>query len=224
MPTSSAIRHTPVSSSPARIARSTGAAPRHRGSSEKCRFTIGTRSRTCSLMSLPKATTTPSSTSASSTASTWWATGMLSSVAAALTGLGTSAPPRPRLRSGWVMTMATSWPSSTSARSGGTAASGVPRNASLMRTSVLCAHAASQLAHGFLALVGVEQFEQQATVEVVELVLEQAGEQLVGLEGHLVAVEVVAGEVDLLWPHDREVQARHRQAALLVLPLTPHVA
>ena len=33
------MRSTPVSVSPARIARSTGAAPRQRGSSEKCRFT-----------------------------------------------------------------------------------------------------------------------------------------------------------------------------------------
>ena len=31
--------HTPVSRSPARIARSTGAAPRQRGSSEKCTLT-----------------------------------------------------------------------------------------------------------------------------------------------------------------------------------------
>ena len=40
------IRHTPVSSSPARTARSTGAAPRHRGRSEKCTFTMGSASRT----------------------------------------------------------------------------------------------------------------------------------------------------------------------------------
>ena len=33
------MMHTPVSASPARIARSTGAAPRQRGSSEKCTFT-----------------------------------------------------------------------------------------------------------------------------------------------------------------------------------------
>ena len=41
-PSSTSIRQTPVSVSPARIARSTGAAPRHRGSSEKCTLTIGT--------------------------------------------------------------------------------------------------------------------------------------------------------------------------------------
>ena len=38
-PASSAMMHTPVSASPASIARSTGAAPRHRGSNEKCRLT-----------------------------------------------------------------------------------------------------------------------------------------------------------------------------------------
>ena len=39
------MTHTPVSVSPARIARSTGAAPRQRGSSEKCTFTKPGRER-----------------------------------------------------------------------------------------------------------------------------------------------------------------------------------
>ena len=65
-PPRAAMRHTPVSSSPARIARSTGAAPRQRGSSEKWRLTIGSASSTCGLMSWPKATTTPRSAPASS--------------------------------------------------------------------------------------------------------------------------------------------------------------
>ena len=34
------MRQTPVTSSPARMARSTGAAPRQRGNSEKCTFTM----------------------------------------------------------------------------------------------------------------------------------------------------------------------------------------
>ena len=53
-PSSTAIRHTPVSVSPASSARSTGAAPRHRGSSEKCRLTIGTDASTWGLMILPE--------------------------------------------------------------------------------------------------------------------------------------------------------------------------
>ncbi len=40
-PSSTFMRQTPVSWSPARMARSTGAAPRQRGNNEKCRFTIG---------------------------------------------------------------------------------------------------------------------------------------------------------------------------------------
>ena len=42
-PSATCITHTPVTSSPAMIARSTGAAPRHRGSSEKWRLIIGSR-------------------------------------------------------------------------------------------------------------------------------------------------------------------------------------
>ena len=57
-PSATSITHTPVTSSPASRARSTGAAPRHRGSSEKCRLTMGMRSSTCGLMILPNATTT----------------------------------------------------------------------------------------------------------------------------------------------------------------------
>ena len=58
-----------------------------------------------------------------------WLTGRPSSVAASLTGLGVVAPPRPRRRSGRVTHRAMSCPAATSARSGGTAISGVPRKA-----------------------------------------------------------------------------------------------
>ena len=67
--------------------------------------------------------------------------------------------------------------------------------------------------------VGVEPLEQQHAVEVVELVLEAAGQELVGLDRHVVAVEVDAGQVHLLGPHDLPRQAGHRQAPLLVGPL-----
>ena len=64
-PSSSCMTHTPVSSSPASIARSTGAAPRQRGSSEKWRFTNPCRvaARSSGGRSWPKATTTPASAS-----------------------------------------------------------------------------------------------------------------------------------------------------------------
>ena len=52
-PSATSIRHTPVRSSPASRARSTGAAPRHRGNSEKWMFTMGSRSRTARGMIRP---------------------------------------------------------------------------------------------------------------------------------------------------------------------------
>src|SRR5439155_24199645 len=55
-----------------------------------------------------------------------------SSWAAALTGLGIRAPPRPRRLSARVTTSRTSCPSATRARRGGTATAGVPRNASFI--------------------------------------------------------------------------------------------
>ena len=65
----------------------------------------------------------------------------------------------------------------------------------------------------------LQPLEQQDAVEVVELVLQQAAQQLVALDRDLVPLEVVAGEVDLLGAHDRPGQPGHREAALLVLPL-----
>ena len=56
---------------------------------------------------------------------------------------------------------------------------------------------------------------------MIELVLEQTGHESVGLHRHLVAVEVVAGEVDLLGTHDLPGQAGDGQAAFLVGPLEP---
>src|SRR5437868_3933127 len=113
------MRSTPVVSSPARIARSTGAAPRHRGSREKWRLTIGTAS------------------------------------------------------------------------SGGRGEVGV-RQVSGGEPLL------PDDAHGGLAGVVVEALDEQHAVEVVHLVLEGARQELVSLDGHLVAVEVVPLEVDLL--------------------------
>ncbi len=52
---------TPVWASPAMIARSIGAAPRQRGSSEGCTFNIGYAESSGSLISAPKAHTTSTS-------------------------------------------------------------------------------------------------------------------------------------------------------------------
>ena len=117
-------------------------------------------------------------------------------------------------------TSATSWPAATSARSGGTATAGVPRKTS--RRGVAGASAGTtrpgryrpgrcsgnasiswtvRRRSSFMASLRwlvVEVLEQEHAVEVVELVLEQPGEQLVGLDRDLVAVEVEPDEVDLL--------------------------
>ena len=52
---------TPVSASPAMIARSIGAAPRHRGISEGCTFSISSSESSGSRISCPNAHTTPTS-------------------------------------------------------------------------------------------------------------------------------------------------------------------
>jgi hypothetical protein len=54
---------------------------------------------------------------------------------------------------------------------------------------------------------------------MVEFVLEEAGEQFVGLDRHLVAIEIETGEVDLLRPDDLPRQPGDRQTALLEVPL-----
>src|SRR5579875_284840 len=220
---------TPVSTSPARIARSTGAAPRQRGRREKWTFSIGSASSTSARMSWPKATTTPSSAPAPATSATSSLTGMPSSRAAAFTGLGAGAPRRLRRRSGPVTARTTSWPAAASARSTVAAASGAPRKARRARW-LLGPGARGQRAAGgegslaqdrpsLPALVRVEPLDDEHPVEVVHLVLEAAGQQLVGLDVEWLAVEADATQVHLLRAHDRPGQAGDRQAALLVGPL-----
>ncbi len=211
------MRHTPVSASPARIARSTGAAPRQRGSSEKCTFTnpSGSASRNGGREQLTErdddaelGARSRRRRRSTSRARAGRAHRQPELGAASFTGLGSWPPPRPRRRSGWVTTRATSWPASTRARSG---SDGVGRRAEEDE-----AHASAQrprsetpdprVAAGrsrgrargrssrsaALALVGLEPVEQQHAVEVVDLVLEHAAEQLVALDHDLVAVEVDA--------------------------------
>ena len=241
-PSSTSIRHTPVRASPARMARSTGAAPRHRGSREKCRLTMGSASSTWGLMIRPKATTTPRSAPTSSTSSTRLVTGRPSSRAAALTGLGVkaAAPPpagvgpahhqgdleaglvqRPQRRHGHLGRAEEDqrgWAGEGDRGQAGCFSASRAGGEGRSGSGSARAHLA-QGPLGLLALVLVEVLEQQHAVEVVELVLEQPGLELVGLDLDLVAVEVVAGEQHLLGAHDLPAQAGHRQAALEVGPL-----
>src|SRR5580700_156154 len=174
---------------------------------------MGTRSSSETGMIRPYATTTANSTPASATSSMEWETARPSSSAAAFTGLGVTALPRPRRRSGLVTHSTTSCPASTRACRGGTAISGVPRKASRAtpvtveqaggpggssageeaREAVGVAggqmqRAATQDLHGLLTLIGVEPLDQQDAVEVVELVLEDPPLQLRRLDGDLVPV------------------------------------
>jgi hypothetical protein len=108
---------TPVCSSPAMIARSTGAAPRQRGSSDGWTLRISKSASSGSLISAPKAHTT--TTSAPDAATRSPASGVLTdsgchssrprSRAALATGGGVSLRPRPAARSGRVTTSAGRW-------------------------------------------------------------------------------------------------------------------
>ena len=107
---------TPVSSTPSMRARSTGAAPRYAGSSEKWTLMQGQRDRMPSRRIWPKATTASASAPESAIRSTTSGalivagrtTGIPSSCAASATGVGDVRRDRPRARSGWVMTRGTS--------------------------------------------------------------------------------------------------------------------
>jgi hypothetical protein len=70
-----------------------------------------------------------------------------------------------------------------------------------------------------LALVRLEAVEEEHSVQVVDLVLEQPRQHLVGLDQDVVPVEPDASERDDLRADDLEVHARYRQAALVVDPL-----
>jgi len=61
--------------------------------------------------------------------------------------------------------------------------------------------------------------DQKNAVEVIELVLEQAGFQLVGFDADLVPVKIAANDVNLLRAHDVPRQARNRQASFVEFPL-----
>src|SRR5262245_66426978 len=111
-----------------------------------------------------------------------------------------------------------SWPAACSARSGGTASSGVPKKT--RRTRRLGELAVAQLRQCGAADLGLEPVEQQHAVEMVDLVLDHAREQLVALEHDLVPVEVEAAHGDVFRAHDLEVEAGHGEATLLRRDLT----
>ena len=117
------------------IARSIGAAPRQRGSSEGCTFSIRCSESSGSRISWPKAQTTTAlglaaairSRAASSLTSSACSSSIPSSVAAAAVGGGVSLRPRPWGRSGGVTTSAGRCAEPASVRRTVAAKSEVPR-------------------------------------------------------------------------------------------------
>ncbi len=53
---------------------------------------------------------------------------------------------------------------------------------------------------------------------MIQLVLEESGQEFVGLDRHFITVEVIAREMDLLGAHDLERHSGYRKAALVVDP------
>ena len=127
----------PVNSSPAHSARCTGAAPRQAGSSEKCRFTQpcgrdverGLRQQRAvgdHRAAVRRAASRSASWKSGSRGCSGLSTGTPSSSASCATGEGTSLRPRPARASGRVTTPTSSCGLAASARSDGSATSGVP--------------------------------------------------------------------------------------------------
>ena len=126
---------TPVRSSPAMIARSIGAAPRQRGSSDGWTLKISCSDSSGSLISAPKAHTHTTSGSAaairarasSPLTDSGWSSSIPSSRAVSATGGAASRRPRPRGRSGRVTTSAGRCGEPASVRSTAAANAEVPR-------------------------------------------------------------------------------------------------
>src|SRR5712691_4964897 len=229
---------TPVCSSPRRIAHSTGAAPRSSGSSEGWTLTmprLGIASSS-GVSRCPYATTTPTSGARRRIASrnsdvdgrSGWSTGRSSSCAAVFTGDGTSVErERPCGLSGRVTTEATSKPSPSSASSGGTANSGVPKKTTrtlqlagrlgrhLLDESLLSLARLLPFGDEEAALYGAEVVEEEDAVEVVDLVLDGAG--LVAAHFGAVGAAVPVRRLDHnpLRPFDVAEDFRDREAAFL---------
>ena len=126
---------TPVTSSPAMIARSIGAAPRQRGSTDGCTFSIVNRDSSGSLISWPNwqtaimsgAASSMRASDASSLTVSAWCSSRPRSRAARATGGGDTLRPRPAGRSGGVTTSCGRCGDVASAPSTSTAKVEVPR-------------------------------------------------------------------------------------------------
>src|SRR3954454_1695546 len=198
---------TPVSSSPAIIERSAGAAPRQRGRSDGWTLSISKSESSGSLMSAPKAQTqtTSGATSAmrgSSLTLSGWCTSRPSSRARAATGGAVSLRPRPAGRSGRV----------TTSEGGGRRSSTAAANSLVPRKTVLTF---AQPADRLLALVARGAIQDEHAVEVVDLVLDDPCLEPRGLDLDRLARLVPGGDADVQGALDVDDDAGEREAALL---------
>ena len=253
------MMHTPVSASPASIARSTGAAPRQRGSNEKCTFTnpSGTAVKSDSGRICPNATTTPTSAPLAATSSRPpWPLGRAhrqpelqrghlhraryEALAPPTTAIGLRDHERDVVPRGVeraegrnrVVGCAEEGDAhealSVRRRSGAVLGragrrSGVDRHG---RSDGPVESASSRLRISRRAsrrTSGLDAVEDEHAVEVVDLVLDHAGEEVVALEDDLVAVEVEAAHGHEVGAHDLEAEPGHREAPFAVDLLARHL-
>src|SRR3984957_17404050 len=218
---------TPVRASPAIIARSTGAAPRQRGSSDGCTLSSSPTDSSGSLISAPNAHTT---TACGSIAATYDnVTGALTFAgcstrsprerARSATGGEASRRPRPRGRSGRVSTSAGRCESRSARRSRIAAAKSVVPRKTMLKTwerldgagRLLCL---THRAHRLLARLARDPVEDQDAVEMVDLVLDHARLKALGLDLKGIPFVVLRANTHARGTLDRIVPARQAEAAL----------
>src|SRR5579859_5312410 len=215
---------TPVASSPAMMARSIGAAPRHRGSSDGWTLSIGYSESNGSRMSAPNAQTQTTSgraaaiwaRAASSLTDAGWASSRPSSAATCATGGAARRRPRPAGRSGRVTTRAGRCAVAASARRTAAANSEVPRKT--VRTQPVSSGGllgVAEDAHRLLALFARGTVEDEHPVEVIHLVLDDPGLEARGLDEHGRAVLVLGPDTHVDRTLHVEQHGRKAEAALL---------
>src|SRR5450755_321180 len=203
------------------IARSIGAAPRQRGSSEGWRFRIRCSESSGSLINAPKAQTQTACGSISATqrrvgsslTNCGCASLMPSSRAAWATGGAERWRPRPRGRSGRVITSSGRCGEAATRCRTAAANSEVPRET--VRTPSGARLGIAQHAHRFLALLTRYALQDQHAVEVVDLMLDHACLQARCLDHDRLAVLVRGPDAHMDRALYVDVDRRQAEAALL---------
>src|ERR1019366_392327 len=148
-----------------------------------------------------------------------WVTDSPAARAVCFTGGGVSCCVRPAARSGWVTTREISWPAASSASSVATANCGVPQKTSF--TPLPCAFALhlANPAQGQVALQGAHAEDEQHAVEVVDLMLETAGEQFRTVHLEPLSMRVLGANAHLGGANYLLVNLREAEAAFLLILL-----